>query len=554
MVTKRAKVITTSVKLRPRKARRPKARVAVKVVERRLRPNRAKAPHNRAQNRPRNVRRRTRRGARIPMNAYEPSLRPNNPKAGTYARKMLDLPSHLEPSCRFALSCMNPASIATPYVENGAVLDLPTQSLAGQYTALAGVPPADVSNYSLVICSVASNLVNGTAPVNHLYTNTSTTTYNSGNFTTGQAFTTTFGNTPYADKVCIFAAEVNIEIITAAAQLQGVVHVGSIPISATVPGVTLAQLKTRATHRIDLKADTGRVINLRTAIQNEAAIHTLAAGSSVNVCADEIAMYAIYENVAVGLTTGTPLPYSLLLNVASQAVYWPAGTVPAMNGVARGQLKAESEITSGNLALAEKQALMKDISVENAQLLRKLNHLPLVPTNMKTMVDICLQGKSLQMVFNEIMLNTAPSIAAITGGKSLESPVVLAPQMEDDIYNIDWSMNQAQKNYHFDFWSPEALSIFDEIEDRQAALLDILRQEVNERKNFQNRLDRATQEIHWEHGIRTMRYWEGESMIDIDAALSAWERDSVSEFEMKNELPHVDMRKPSPTPSRFKGK
>jgi len=202
------------------------------------------------------------------------------------------------------------------------------------------------------------------------------------------------------------------------------------------------------------------------------------------------------------------------------------------------------------LELAKRQALMKDISQENAQLLRKLNHLPTVPGNIRELVHMCMAGKSIQGVVNEMMLTITPSIASSVGGKALEAPLILAPQVEDDIINLDWSMNHCQRTMHFEFWSPEALTIFDEIEDKQSELLQVLRSEVQERKDFQERLNKADQEIVWEHGCRTIRYKEGEAFIDIDANLAKWERDSDFEMPASETSVVYDMRKPSPTPSK----
>lgn len=446
---------------------------------------------------------------------------------------MMELPSKLSPAVKFALACLNPAAIRSPFVENGMVSDIPTQTLVGN-TQLAVTPATiNTANVGYVLFSPLAGYVYGGGSGVEVNWQPDTTTSLTAAALSGVARTTLFGVLDYADKLIPWAGEALVEIIAPSATLQGVAHVGSIPSSSFNGGITIAQLITRATERHDLKTGQGKIIRLRTAIQNTSSIHTLTGGGlSLATVADEYVSYVIYQTAAASLTTGSPGSYNINVGVQFQCVWWPDGATPALAGVGEAtKVEPESEITSSNTAVAERQALMKDIAEENAIALRRINHVPTVP-NMTKLIATCVANASVDPVIKEMDFGVSPASAPLSGARdSLSSPLIQSPMLVDDANTLSFYSTRECRHLSIDSWSQSAIDLYDSMCETRQTLINELQREITERNKLHDRIQRARQEISWVHGRRVVTYLDDDGIIDLEKALEAWECDSVSYAE-----------------------
>lgn len=447
--------------------------------------------------------------------AFEPALAYRKPQLDTYASKSkvyTSLPAELQ----FQMTRLAPDEFDSPFVENGVPLDIPHQKMVGSYQ-YTYTPNAGATNaYLLVFNTGTAGSYYGYAPLQTLNASgaTETISWSVANILGGYSTSSIFGTATYYDKLRVWASVIDLEVMGPAAQMTGIAHLGSISVASLAGGVTAQDLMKLADSRVDLRDPSSHVLRLRSGIQNRSSIHKVNQNATATWVLDDIneeyISYAVLANVQAGLGTGTQLSYGLQIGVTARAVWWPEGTQPLVKGLASSIVKNDS---SGS---------MTKVDSENAQLLEKTSHVWTVPANLKEIVSRLCSKSTLKGLIG-VMEKVYPPLGALNsflGGtpQMLVSPAIL----EDDISLIKLDDRMEANRLHFPFWSPEALSIWDDIEIARADLVEQLSQDrefaISRTETF-NSLERRT---NYKHGQPVTRWFDGDKEVDVKALLQ-WE-------------------------------
>lgn len=456
-------------------------------------------------------------------NSFEPAQRLRVPEKDTYAKSSMAI-DRLPNELQFQLARLAPDRFESPFVQNGTPLDLPVQKLVGQVQKDVAVLATDVTNYSIVFnTGYAGYYYQGTAPVNIRYYNAVGTNIPFANALNGESFSGFYGTATYYDRMAPWATIVDLELIAPAASVQGVVHVGSISVASLLGGTNPGNLIKTADSRYDLKSPEAKTIRLRSAISSREAVHklgqTTVANWSVDDILEEYVSYAVYVNACANLNTGVPSVYSLDIAATSQALWWPDGAQPPVRGLASSFQKIETVAST------------HPVDLENASMLERLSHLWTTPPNMDQVVEFLLSRKSLKTVIN-IAEKFIPAIGVISSlFEGAPSSLMTSPQIQDDVAYLELIENLDHTRLHFKYWSPEALDLFDELEDVRSNLVNVLGAEANRRTALSKRIDAARQEVKWVHGRKEFTYYEGDDIIDLEKALRPWEHSDSEDCE-----------------------
>jgi hypothetical protein len=340
-----------------------------------------------------------------------------------------------------------------------------------------------------------------------------------------------------------WSVEGNFEIIATAASLAGVVHIGTIGLSAfPALGISVDQLIQQATQRIDIKEGGGRVFTLRSAVENEVLLHEAVATTVVDGLADESFTYAIIENACY--TAGAvPAPFNVRANFDAQALWWPDGTQPALKG-----LSSSTQQSVGAEPSYPEQILRKNLTT-----LESLRAYPSVPVNWPHIVNAVLNRQDISQLVEvtERMVSMGGGLG--TGGQSsrlFSSPLpgmsyfTGSPAISDDTIYLNWSENKDQCVLNFRYWSPEALSLFDDYNSKRGDLIDLLSSETERREAFKTRVQASQQRVIHKHGRALIEYYEGDNLIDFISESRDWPVFDQDEFHLDESEPELSWRRP----------
>lgn len=450
-----------------------------------------------------------------------------NPKIDTWD-KQPQMNAHIPAELQFQLARLAPDEFFSPFVKDGSPLDLPVQRLVGNYHLDVSVQTTHTINYALIFnTGFAANFYNGGAGSNYIYRSNTTlsTTLNQDNVLNGYALSDVFGTATYYDKLRIWAAVLDIELIALAAQMNGVVHVGVIPVASLFGGVTVGDLVKMADRRYDVKDPAAKIIRLRSGIVNREAIHKInhsdVVGWQLDDIREEYISFAIYENVTSSLGSGGPLPYGLNIGTTALATWWPEGSQPLVRGLASACTQPMSEV-----------APMKPIDTANAAILEKSSHLWGVPANIKEIWNKVCSKETLKGVLG-VLEKAYPPIGLITG--LVASPILAAAPapIRDDLAYLRLCDRMDNKRLNFQFWSPEALSIFDDMEDRREDLIDQLESDYSFALSRKSELESLEKKSRMKHGQLVETYYRDGEEVDI-AKLMMWEEPPQPQITCEN--------------------
>lgn len=448
-------------------------------------------------------------------NALEPAAHPNQVDTGTYhkAQEMLD---DMSPELLFQLACQEPGKMRCQFVENGTYLDIGNQILAGQATSPSTFTTQTSWYHGIFLNAVAGPVFAGTSGVSTLQTNDPTVNITINTILTGISMANLFGQTQnYSDKLIPWAAALNIEMLCPEATLSGVVHIGSISVVQFTGGMSFSDLIKRASCRLDIKQGGGRIVNLRAAVSNRAAVHRPVNQGDLEGIVDEFISYAIFVDPSRSITTGALSPYSLSLAYNGQAVWWPDGQTPAMDGViAPNKLESESRNTQNS-----------EIDRCNAVLISHLNRLPTKPDVWNSVVAACMKRQDLTAALKLWMMtsgNGAEISATNLTSTALEAkPGVYwnTPLIEDDIAFASWVDRKFATVLHHDVWSAVACELYDSMMDALEDFLERLKAEIAWKEQIKTEMLDKKQVCVWKRGKKIVTWLDQDGMpYDPDQA------------------------------------
>jgi len=450
----------------------------------------------------------------VARNAFEPAAGFRNPDMDTYKMKSQSV-EQLPCELQFQLAKLAPDTFTAPFVENGNPLDVPTQKMVANWRrTFSKANSTDVDVYGVVFLNgFAGNYYDGTSGLNTFQSNSDATVYTQAQAITGEAFTTIWGTSPYADRLCIYSVSADVELVAPEAGLSGIVHCGTISVGSLKGGVSINQLVAQADTRYDVKDPAARVIRLRTAIVNRSAIHLLrptgstAALEAVN---EEFVSYAVYQSPVSSLipvlAPETPITtFAVNIGLTAQAIWWPDGAQPLMKGLA---MSSQKQIRETRTTAMDQ---------ENANYLERLSHLWNEPAKLSSIVSALCSKKSLKTLF-DFADRYIPG-ASLVGSVLLDSPAVLTPgPIIDDIAYLTYEMTLEQGRMHFSTWPDEALAVYDLMCATREELISILGQEVIVRNEVASFLQKCQTVIATKHGKRTLKFLDCDgNEVNVDS-------------------------------------
>lgn len=431
-------------------------------------------------------------------NTLEPARPIRNPNMDTYRSETKPI-SSLPAELQFQMAKMAPDLYSSPYVENGNALDIPTMKIVGNksrtFLKAAG---SNTNLYGVVFnAGFVPQWYSGAGPLNTYASDNDTTIYQIGDAANGDSMSSIFGNLPtFYDKLYTYSTVIDIELIGAEATVTGLVHTGTIALGSFEGGVSIAQLIQQADKHYDLKDPAARIIRLRSAISNRAAIHTKyrppASGVDIDQVKEEYISYAVYHNAITSLLP-VVLPetsiqtFTVNLSVTSQVMWWPEGSQPMTKGLA---VSTQKPVPT---------AKTLPIDTENASLLERIGHFWSEPNKLGKIVEALTSRKSIRGVI-DFVDRLVPGIGAIANAvleKSMMSPAPL----EDDISLLRSVMNSLNSRLHFSDWSADEIVMYDDITDKINALIDSLAEDLEFRKHQREIRERGQLVPKTRHGV-----------------------------------------------------
>jgi hypothetical protein len=412
-------------------------------------------------------------------NTLEPARPLRNPNMDTYrseTKPVSTLPAELQ----FQMAKMAPDLYSAPFVENGNALDIPTMKIVGNKSrTFVKTNGSDANVFGVVFnAGFVPQWYAGFSPLNTYQSNSDTTIYQIEDAASGDSFSSVFGNLPtFYDKLYTYSTVVDVELIGPEATVTGLVHVGTIALGSFQGGVSIAQLIQQADKHFDLKDPAARIIRLRSAISNRAAIHQKyrapATGVDIDQVKEEYISYAVYHNAITSLLP-VVLPetsvqsFTVNLGVTSQCMWWPEGSQPMTKGLAVSTQKAVPT------------AKTTPIDTENASLLERIGHFWSEPNRLGKIVEALTSRKSIRGVIDWVdrLVPGVGTIASAILEKSMMNPAPL----EDDISLLRSVMNSLNSRMHFSDWSADELVMYDDITDKIDALIVSLSEDLDFRK------------------------------------------------------------------------
>jgi len=449
-----------------------------------------------------------------PRNPFEAPKALRNTEMDTYRKKTTsgeNLPAELQ----FQLSKIAPDVYTSPFVENGNPLDIPTQKIVGSFKRTFNKSAtSDPSVYGVVFnVGFPAQWYESTSGLNTYSSNLDTTVYTLASVLSCESFSSVFGAATYYDKLYTYATVVDCELVGAEATVSGLVHVGSISLASFDTGVSIAQLIQQADKRYDCKDPEARVIRLRTAISNRAAIHSrrqaAVTGTVVDMVKEEYISYAIYDTPIVSLLPVTlpetsAMSFSVQCGVTAQAIWWPEGQQPLTKGLA---LASQKQIT---------EAKTSPVDAENASWLERLSHFWSEPTSLKTIVSTLLSKKSLKGVM-DFADRFVPGLGAMSNLiMSEHSPS--AAIIEDDVALLRLQAHQEESRLHYSSWTPDAVALYDAMCNARDDLITVLLEDITVRKQLRAIQEKGTQVITQRYGVKCIKFLDEEGReLDLKA-------------------------------------
>jgi hypothetical protein len=276
-------------------------------------------------------------------------------REGVYASEAKSVSDMLTAWDKFTINRAFPGVSVSPYVNNMCILPLPTGTfktslaLSTCYSITAGASqPLGTNTYTVIMfCpSLSSYLGPGGGGLIGATTRLAGYVIYQTNSLNSSMTAATFSDSSYALPASqlygsdfssigtggfVWSCAQHIRLITPQANLVGSCYKGMITLAQLGSGLTQQNLIQDAT-----VTATGAYENtLRSAVQDPALVMDINA-NAVNVgssraypeCENEVISYIVYQTPAISVTSGASTPFTLILNMEGNFVYYPKATDP----------------------------------------------------------------------------------------------------------------------------------------------------------------------------------------------------------------------------------
>jgi len=417
------------------------------------------------------------------------------------------------PKLAFALGNVAGGRIKTPWAENAATSDTPTQLLAGtkSFTQTVG---SNADYYSIVtLCPWGAYAYNGGSPISLANTSSVSTALVLANILGQTSMTDMFGTFSYSDRLIPFAATACVTLEAPAANLSGVVYVGSIQLASINEGsiVKPSDLIARATGTYSLSEKTS--FQIRAGITNAAGIHQDATNGSLNGTKEEWVSYLIFHNPSRNITSGALSDYTLTINLQSNAIVSPDGSQPAIQGLVRETIDVPRFIPPNKNSIDE----------QNAECLARMNHSPELPSQWAKIVSMIKTGASIAGLV-ETGLSVLIPVAQMAATLLLMEPSSDDPlkgatsnRVRDAHNNIEWFLNKISQLSSSDLPDSVQKYLLNAIDNLQKAYdeSDVLIEMYDDYTKF---VLSCTTKERWESGKKVVDH------ISSDGEVVTWQR------------------------------